>query len=194
MARFSAFGGLILLALFQTGCCCLGGPCGNGGCGRTYWGAYCEDPPGCEPCDRCANWVGHGCSTGGCSTGGCSSGCDSGCASIFPWQRSKGRQLCLLNSLFTRRQYCGGNSGCCEATCEATCEPSCAPTCEATCEPACGEPGCGCTNSGGGHAVMMDAAMSPPWPTNTVKNVSYRRSPASFAATTAPSKPCNCNH
>lgn len=35
-------------------------PCGGyAGCGETYWGDWCSEPPHCcDPCDRCGNWIG----------------------------------------------------------------------------------------------------------------------------------------
>lgn len=50
--------------LFHKACCC------DSGCGEIYWGSWWSDPPCCDPCDPCGNWV------GGC---GCNSGCDEGC-------------------------------------------------------------------------------------------------------------------
>ncbi len=51
--------------LFHSACRC------DSGCGEIYWGGWWGDPPGCDPCDPCGNWV------GGCGCGGCNSGCDS---------------------------------------------------------------------------------------------------------------------
>lgn len=42
---------------------------GHSGCGETYWGGYCSDPPDCcDPCDCYGNWTGGGC--GGYAGGG----------------------------------------------------------------------------------------------------------------------------
>ena len=176
MNRYTAVGGLLLLALFQTGCCCL--TCSQG-CGRSYWGAYAEDPPRCEPCDNCGNF------TGPC--GG------SGCNISFPWDRCRANGRGLFATLLGGRGCCGGDScssGCAEPACEPTCAPTCEATCAPPCEPACGEPGCGVPNcTSCGHASMMEAAVAPPWRTSTpVSNVSYRRSPAPAAHSAG----CNC--
>src|SRR5205085_1645817 len=54
------------------GCCAR---CGSDwGCGRMFWGAYADNPPGCNPCDNCGNFV------GGC--GNCGN-------SRYPWNRSR---------------------------------------------------------------------------------------------------------
>lgn len=43
------------------GCC----GCCSSGCGERYWGE-CSEPIDChDPCDRCGNYTGHGCSTCG---------------------------------------------------------------------------------------------------------------------------------
>jgi hypothetical protein len=38
----------------------LGAICGCTGCGDLYWSEWHNDPPGCEPCDRCGNYTGPG--------------------------------------------------------------------------------------------------------------------------------------
>lgn len=40
----------------------LGIHCGgcDGGCGECYRGDWCSDPPACDPCDRCGNYMGGG--------------------------------------------------------------------------------------------------------------------------------------
>jgi hypothetical protein len=32
--------------------------CGSG-CGEIYWDEWHSDPPSCDPCDDCGNWIGH---------------------------------------------------------------------------------------------------------------------------------------
>ncbi len=32
--------------------------CGSG-CGEVYWDEWHSDPPTCDPCDDCGNWIGH---------------------------------------------------------------------------------------------------------------------------------------
>lgn len=175
MKSLAAVGGLLVLCALQTGCCTM---CGSDwGCGRSYWGAYCDDPPGCEPCNRCGDWTGHGCG------GGVRGGCCNPCESRFPWMRAG-----LLDALLC----CKRSHGCCEPACgEPACgEPTCAPSCEPACgEPGCGEPGCGCTSCGhaGGGVAMTSSA--PIWSGYT-RNVSYRTAPR----VGTPSKPCNCDH
>lgn len=86
MTRLLWAGALALVVTFQTGCCCMHGcyqtcggcptecgpsygcglmkGCGWGhgfcglGCGARYCGAYCDDPPRCDPCDSCGHYVG----------------------------------------------------------------------------------------------------------------------------------------
>jgi hypothetical protein len=49
----------------------------NAGCGRTYWGEWCYDPPEpCEPCNDHGDWVGAQC----CSPRGCFNICHLFCS------------------------------------------------------------------------------------------------------------------
>jgi hypothetical protein len=142
--RALAAGLLLTSTLWLTGCCCSRGCGPDLGCGRSYWGAYADNPPGCDPCDTCGNWIGR------------RRGCGNGIS--FPWERM-GRNRGCLSKLF------GGCSSCCEPTCGQTCEPSCETVCEPSCEVTCGEVGCG--GVGGtwstGPEQAMDAAVAPPW-------------------------------
>jgi hypothetical protein len=36
------------------------GDCGTCGCGECYQGDWISQPPRCEPCDHCGNWIGPG--------------------------------------------------------------------------------------------------------------------------------------
>ncbi len=165
MLRIMIAGGLFMLCLSLTGCCSRG--CRpDQGCGRTYWGAYSENPPGCDPCDSCGNFVGH------CGHGGT-------CLS-FPWQRCKTKRCGM--KLFGREKSCG------EASCDSCCEPACGSG-----EPACGSTGCNCGHE---HAVEMHDSVQPPVPMQTpmtysgsrsrAMNVSYSHTPAAGG--------CNCKH
>jgi hypothetical protein len=118
--RSLGFASLLLLAALQTGCC--SSPCGKGmGCGRTYWGAYADDPPTCEPCDKCGNF------TGGNKT--CKKNCNS-CADDCEFSWARGTRVTLLGGLFNCDMFNGGGKQSCTAG------PSCG-------EPSCAEPGCG---------------------------------------------------
>jgi len=131
MYRFIKLASILVLAALQSGCC--SSPCGKGmGCGRSYWGAYADDPPTCEPCDKCGNF------TGGHRT--CKTDCDNGqCgADDCDFQWTRGQRVSLLGGLFNTSLFdCGTGHGSCT-------QPSCGePTCS---EPSCGsEPGCGFT-------------------------------------------------
>jgi len=156
--RALAAGLLLTSSLWLTGCCCSRGCGPDMGCGRSYWGAYADDPPGCDPCDTCGNWIGRRC--------GCGRGCGRGIS--FPWERMRCNRGCLLTRLF------GCGSSCCEPTCGNSCEPTCAPSCEPSCEVTCGEVGCGAVGGSwsGGHEQAMDAAVAPPWRSSPMRQVS----------------------
>jgi hypothetical protein len=136
MSRYWTLCGILVLAAMQTGCSNMG--CRTG-CGRTYWGAYAESPPGCEPCDCYGNW------TGGCG------GCGNACGSPWPWVRAGG----LLRGFL-------GCKSCTEPTCtDTTCEATCAPSCETTCaaEPGCGVGSTGCSSCGNDGYAPSTAPM-----------------------------------
>ena len=182
MNRILIAGGLLAACLWQTGCCVVG--CGpDYGCGRKYWGAYADQPPGCDPCDSCGNFVGHCGNRGTCLS--------------FPWSRKKkgcGGGGCL-SGLFGK--LCNKGGSCCEATCESACE--CEPACG---EPSCGEPSCGCGHShvhSGGHEFSTPVESSPPpAPQSTPMTRSYSRPHATNVSYSRsmpmPSAPCNCNN
>lgn len=162
---------LLLLAAMQVGCC--SSPCGKGmGCGRTYWGAYYDDPPTCEPCDKCGNW------TGGNKR--CKKNCnDCGDDCEFNWAR--GTRVTFLGGLLNCDKY---NGGCGKQSCTA---PSCGePTCEPTCEPSCAEPECGVSNWSNESAPAAASYYGSP----RMTNASYS---ANNWGSSGGGKACNCN-
>ncbi|MCE9607003.1 MAG: hypothetical protein K8U03_19125 [Planctomycetia bacterium] len=169
MVRFIGLASIVLLSAFQTGCC--SSPCGKGmGCGRSYWGAYADNPPTCEPCDTYGNWTGSNC--GPCGKGG---------SSPYPWERTRGRRVTLFGSLFGCCSTSGRSTSCSEPSCG---EPDCG-------EPSCGEPNCGSEpDCGCGHSSNLDTAAPAPQASNgrspRMSNVSYSRTASNGSAN------CNC--
>lgn len=167
--RSLGFASLLLLAALQTGCC--SSPCGKGmGCGRTYWGAYADNPPTCEPCDNCGNWTGGNkrCKK---SCNNCGDDCE------FSWAR--GSRVTFLGGLLNCDLFNGGGKQGCTSGCTA---PSCG---EPTCEPTCAEPGCGTSNWSYESAPAAASYGSP-----RMSNVSYAAN-ENWSPTGA-SRPCNC--
>ena len=168
--RALAAGLLLTSSLWLTGCCCSHGCGPDFGCGRSYWGAYADDPPGCDPCDTCGNWTGKRC---GCGRG-CLRGCGNGIS--FPWERIGRNRGCFLSRL-------GRGSSCCEPTCEQPCEQTCG-------EVTCGEVGCGSVGSGAvwsnEQEKAMDAAVAPPWRSSPMRQVSTSTVHGGHTP------PCNC--
>lgn len=166
MYRFIGLASVLVLSALQMGCC--SSPCGKGmGCGRTYWGAYADDPPTCEPCDNCGNFTGGNkrCKKSDC----CEDDCD------FQWAR--GQKVSLLGGLFNTSLFdCGGKGSCTQTSCG---EPACG-------EPTCAEPGCGY----GSNVSYESAPATTSWNGDShMSNVSYSRNNHN---TIGSSKPCNC--
>lgn len=217
MSRFILLGGLVLACFVQSGC---RNACGKQGCGPTYWGAYADSPPSCDPCDCRGGWMGGGCGGGGCGFNGwggrgcgnsCTSCdscdscyCDSSCGSPFPWKRAAAVRWSNLSCLFGRSKSC---TSCCDTCSEPACgDPGCG-------EPACGDPGCGiggvpgCSSCGGHSApavpMEVDSAMIDyrhgSMPTSAARRVQVKKVGYSYRAPTnvaaldsgAPST-CNC--
>lgn len=99
MKRFALAAVLLATAVMNTGCqhCCWTifpdvPACGPGlGCGERYWGDWKACP---DPCDKCANWIGHGNASynkwgrredgGGCEKGCASCGCGGAIQASYP--------------------------------------------------------------------------------------------------------------
>jgi len=157
---------LLVVAVLQTGCC--SSPCGKGmGCGRTYWGAYADDPPTCEPCDDCGNF------TGGNKK--CKKNCNS-CADDCEFSWARGTRVTFLGGLFNCDLFNVGGKQSCTA-------PSCG---EPTCEPSCAEPGCAATGGGYESAPAVASYYHSPHATNVSYASNDNWSPAGTA------RPCNC--
>jgi len=176
MRRFLMCCGLLIPALLSTGCCqmaCLN-PCS--GCGKAYWGAYAEDPPRCEPCNDCGDYV------GGC--GSC------GNSDRTPWGRTRARRMGFISALL-------GDD--CDSCCESTCTSGCTTGCtESSCgEPACGEPACGhggFSSVGSGSRTMLSSydAQTSTWRAPRVQQATARRTIVEARPTQTASAPCNC--
>jgi hypothetical protein len=106
MVRYVVGCGLLLFSALQVGCY---GPLYDrvkcSGCGPLYLGAYVDDPPRCEPCDRCGNYTGCGCDP---------------CESRFPWSRARMFQSLHDWACRSDARCCGGD-GCCGQRQEVGC-------------------------------------------------------------------------
>lgn len=170
MARFVVCCGLLLFTAFEVGCCnsCKTDPKCSG-CGELYLGAYVDDPPRAEPCDRCGNYV----------------GCDP-CAERMPWNRSRGQFFQTINDYVKRR-----DSKCCDGDC------GCAEECDGGCGAAgSGDAGCGCGAPAGGTIYQDDGEvfMSRAKPNSSMMQNISRTRPVATVGSRSP-QACNCgNH
>lgn len=197
MRRLVVCCGMLLLSALQVGCYA---PLMNRitcqGCGDLYAGAYADNPPGCEPCDRCGNYT----------------GCDP-CASRYPWSRAR-----MFQSLSSSLKSC--NSKCCDGQCgngqcgggggfnlfgslggnKSCTDPGCGvpdPGCGLP-EPGCGvpEPGCGDTGSGNSmptNGTIIEQDVGPEVPAARRPSTMQQVSRSTVVVATGSRSPQRCN-